>query len=332
MSSMVKSSKTKTKQVPAKKPLKRSKKTSRPNQKHRKIEAPRYKSFKLSKRIKHPGKPLTGSFTLFGRSVRHLLAHRKVFLSITLVYLLLTVVLVKGFGVSADVPELKSILEEAVGGEASGLLTGFTLYGVLVGGVGTAASEAAGAYQAMILIVISLALIWALRQTLAGEKTGLRDVFYRGMYPLIPFILILGVIALQLIPWVIANFMIGLLLAGVAVTGPEQLLWAMLILLLFILSVYMITSSVFALYIVSLPNVRPMQALRSARELVRYRRWSILRKLLFLPLALLVITAAITVPTILFLTPLAEWVFFVLSITALAIVHSYLYLLYREML
>ena len=54
----------------------------------------------------------------------------------------------------------------------------------------------------------------------------------------------------------------------------------------------------FALYIVTLPDMTPMKALRSARELVRYRRWTVLRKVLFLPLMLLVVAAIIMVPII----------------------------------
>jgi hypothetical protein len=94
----------------------------------------------------------------------------------------------------------------------------------------------------------------------------------------------------------------------------------------------MVSSSIFALYIVTLPDVTPMQALRSARELVRYRRWSIARKVLFLPVSLLVIAAVIMVPVILLVTPASEWVFFILSMLSIAVIHSYMYSLYRELL
>jgi phosphatidylglycerophosphate synthase len=75
-----------------------------------------------------------------------------------------------------------------------------------------------------------------------------------------------------------------------------------------------------------------MKALRSARELVRYRRWTILRKVLFLPLLLLIVTAIMMVPVISVVTPLAQWVFFILMMAAIAVVHSYMYTLYRELL
>lgn len=94
----------------------------------------------------------------------------------------------------------------------------------------------------------------------------------------------------------------------------------------------MITASVFALYIATLPDMTPLRAYRSARQLVYGRRLLIWRKFLFLPAALLVLAAVIEVPFILFITPLAVWTFFIVGVVALPVVHGYLYSLYREML
>jgi hypothetical protein len=94
----------------------------------------------------------------------------------------------------------------------------------------------------------------------------------------------------------------------------------------------MITSSLFALYIVTLPNMQPMKALRTARQLVRHRRMLVMRKLLFLPFIMLIISAVVTVPVILYATPIAEWLFFALTMIALAVFHSYIYVLYRELI
>jgi uncharacterized membrane protein YoaK (UPF0700 family) len=94
----------------------------------------------------------------------------------------------------------------------------------------------------------------------------------------------------------------------------------------------MISSSLFALYIVTLPDMTPFKALRSARELVRHRRWTVLRKILFLPIILLVVAAIIMLPIIIWLTSLAQWVFFLLTMFALVAANAYMYTLYRELL
>jgi hypothetical protein len=144
---------------------------------------------------------------------------------------------------------------------------------------------------------------------------------------------VLFVIGIQLLPLLAGNWLYATVIGGgIAVTGLEKLIWILLVILLILLSLYMVSSSVFALYISTLPDMTPLSALRSAREIVRYRRWVVMRKVLFLPVCLLIIGALIMVPLIIFVTPLAEWVYFGLSMLSLAVIHSYMYSLYRELL
>jgi hypothetical protein len=302
--------------------------------KNRKLAIPKYQSFRINKRIRSPKPQPMGAFRLFGASLRHLKANWRLFTGIVLVYLVLTIVLVKGFGVSSsNVPEVKSTLQELFKGAGGQLTTGFTLFGLLLGTTGSVSSDVAGAYQTILLVIVSLVIIWALRQTMAGSKVGVKESFYKGLYPLIPFLLVLLVIGLQFIPLLVGNFLYSTVFGyGLAVTAAERVVWILIFGLLVLTTLYMVTSSIFALYIVTLPDVTPMQALRSARELVRHRRMAIARKVLFLPVSLLVIAAAIMIPVIIFLTPLSEWVFFLLSMAALTIIHSYMYTLYRELL
>ena len=318
-----------------KKPTKKITKNKMPTDtpKNRKLKSPEYKSFKISKKIKHPGAKLTGAIKLFVGSIRLIFSHKKIFIGIVTVYLVLTLIFVKGLGISSDLTELKSTLQEVFSGGAGNLYAGAALFSYLVGSSGSASSDIAGAYQTILLIIVSLAIIWALRQVHADKKIRIRDAFYKGMYPLIPFMLVLLVIGLQLLPLLIANTVYGIVITnGLAITFLEKTIWLMLYGLFALLSLYLITSSVFALYIVTLPDVSPMQALRSARQLVRYRRWTIMRKFIFLPVAVLFIGAVIIIPLIIYATPLAEWTFFALTMLALAVIHSYVYNLYRELL
>jgi hypothetical protein len=303
--------------------------------KTRRIQQQTYKSFRLSKRLKQPKAPILGSFRLFRLSVRQLIKNWRLFGGIVLVYLVLTVILVKGFGVSSNIGELKATLQDVFQGKTAQLTTSFTLFSVLLSNAGSAASEVAGAYQTMLLVITSLVLIWALRQVQAGKKAKIRvrDAFYKGLYPVVPFLLVLVVISLQLIPMIIASFLYSVVFTnGLAVTPIEQGLWALMLAVLVLLSLYMITSSIFALYIVTLPDMQPMQSLRSARDLVRHRRWTIMRKVLFLPFILLLISGVTMVPLIIVSPSVAEWLFFVMSMLSLAVVHGYMYGLYRELL
>jgi hypothetical protein len=303
--------------------------------KKRTLKQPGYQTLRLHKRIKHPKPPLPAAFRLFGRSLKTLKVHWWLFGGITVVYAVLSLILVKGFGTTAHIAQLKSLLEAFSHGANAQFNTGFTLFSVLLTNVGNSGNPHGNVYQTILLLIISLVAIWALRQVTSSKraKVTIRDAFYKSLYPLIPFLLLLIVVALELFPIVVANFLYGVVFNnGVAVGWFEIMLWGLLLGLLVLFSLYLLTSTIFALYIVTLPNITPMTALRSARELVRHRRFMVMRKLIFLPAVLLALAVLIVVPVI-FLAPVAaEWVFFAFSMIAVVVVHSYMYTLYRELL
>lgn len=312
---------------------KSSKSTKRPVASVRKKKPAQYKAFKLQKRIKHPASKLTGSFRLFGRSIKELIANWRIIGGILLIAVALNFLFVKQMNIRVGIEEVRQEINTLVGGNDGGWAMGATLFSLMLGSAASTSSEAASIYQLLLFVLLSLVTIWALRQIHAKAKLSVKDAFYKSTYPLIPFLLVMFVICLQLVPLLIGSSLYGIVTAnGLAVTTPEQILWLLLFALLALLSLYMVSSSLFALYIVTLPDMTPMKALRSARQIVRYRRWSIMRKVLFLPIALVVIAAAIIVPLIVVYAPLAEWVFFVLTSAGLIVFHGFLYNLYRELL
>lgn len=297
----------------------------------RRLKYPKYSHFRLSKKIKHPSPKLSPAWRLFGRSIVSLVKYWKIFLGILVIYILLTLALVKGFSLNSGLIDFKQTLQTISSTTPLNLNSSITLLNFLISNSGPT-NDVATAYLSILLVIMSLAIIWALRQTQAGLKITVRDVFYKGLYPLVPLILVLLVISLQTIPLLGANFLYSIIFGTVAVSLIEKALWVILFFLLVVLSLYMITSSIFALYIVTLPDVTPLQALRAAQQLVRFRRWTIMRKLLFLPFILLLIGTVILLPIILYLTVAAEWTYFCLSIAALFVIHSYIYTVYRELL
>ena len=300
--------------------------------KPRKLKQGSYKSFTLQKRIRTAA-PIPGAFHLFWNGLQVLRRHWVVFSGIVLVYALLNVLLVQGINSVGNLEEAKQTVTEAYGDQLNGIGFGVTLFAHLVSTSGSALSPAAGAYQLILALIMSIVLIWTLREVYAGHKVRIRDGFYKGVYPLVTFVLVLCVIALQLLPLLFGGMLYNLVAAnGIAITGMEQILWVALFFFFSLISLYMMSSSLFALYIVCLPGMTPIRALSSARELVRNRRWTVMRKVIFLPIALLVIAAVIIVPLILLAAPLAVWVFFILSMCSLAVIHSYLYALYRSLL
>jgi hypothetical protein len=182
---------------------------------------------------------------------------------------------------------------------------------------------------------MALTFIWVLRSSQAEnpQKIRLKDGFYKGMYALVPFLLVIMVIALQLIPLLVGASLYSIVVSnGLAVSGLEQFVWGAGFFILAVWSLYMIAPSVLALFIVTLPDMTPIKALKASRKLVQYRRWTVLRKELFLPVIIIVLLGLLTLPIILWATVLAEWVYFALSLVVLPVTLSYLYTLYRELL
>lgn len=277
--------------------------------------------------------PLPSAYAILRKSLRLSRQASHALAGITAIYGVAVVLLVRGFSASEDFVTLKSLLDSFMTG-AFGKLQSIALQlTILFGGTATSSTPNAGIYQSILLVICSLALIWVFRQSQAKQPVSTKDAFYKGMYPLIPFIGVLCIIGIQLIPLSIGSYLYNSLIAkGIAVHGYEKGLALLIFAVLAYWSLRMVTGSLFALYVVTLPNMGPLQAVRSTKQLVTGRRLLIWRKLILLPVAIIVGTSILILPFLLFLTPFVVWVFFVLSTLWFALIHSYLYTLYRELL
>jgi len=290
------------------------------------IQEPAYRSFRLQKKLPKPETvKLSSSFLLFRRSLGVLGHHWKHFAGITIVIAILNLFLVQGF-FSTNVAELKNSVAQG-SGASSQLAAGISALGTLVGSAGNDASTSA--YRFILLIIGSLAIVWSLRHVLADKTIRIRDAFYEGMYPFVPFILIFLALSLALGPLALAMYLYGLV---ASTNGVEVLLWAALLVSLTALTLYWLSSGLFALYIVALPGMQPVQALRSAVRLVKYRRFLVIRRILFLPLIITILMALIMLPVIALAPAAASVVFFICIMIMLPIIHSYMYTVYRELL
>ena len=243
-----------------------------------------------------------------------------------LIFAGLNLVLASGLGNIAG--NFRSLTQDLDGSRLEQALIKFSS---LTGGQGTGGSDASSAVSSMIFLVGSLAFIWALRQLMAGEAVRVKEAFYQGMTPLVPFVIILLVIILQLLPITITAAVLGIIITG-AFGHAASIIFTILFLSAASWSLYMLAGSTMALYISTLPEMQPLKALRSARDLVRFRRWAIMRRLLMLPIILLLAFLLIFIPLLLIIPPLAAPLFFVAYVLAIFFAHSYLFNLYRWLL
>lgn len=297
------------------------------------VKAPKYSSFKLQKKIPvaQLGPVLPSAFRVFKDSVQIMLSSPKTFLGILFWFGLVNLVFIQGFS-TGNVSSIKSSLDNAYQSGTGHVFSGLASFAYLLS-TSSSSDSSTGLVQFIWIILVSLALIWTLRQVYAGRKPTAREGFYSSMFPLIPFILVICVMAVQLVPFIVGGTVFSAVVNnGIATSTLQIVIWALLFLALTILSLYFLCSSIFALYIVCLPELTPLKALRSARQLVTARRWTVARKLLFLPLVLGLANVAIMLPIIFLAPAIASWVFAIVSAFNLAIAHSYFYTLYRSLL
>jgi hypothetical protein len=199
-------------------------------------------------------------------------------------------------------------------------------------------------YAALIAILAWLTSVWLLRNILAGHKVKLRDGLYNAGSPILSTFLVALLLLVQMLPFALALIgysaasATGLLAAG----GVESMLFWIAAGLLTTLSLYLITSTIFALVIVTLPGMYPFQAIKTAGDLVVGRRLRILMRLLWLAAGVSIAWVIVMVPIILIdmwlkgVWSAITWVptipFTLLTLGALTIIwaSSYVYLLYRK--
>lgn len=305
-------------------PKKTQKKSStKPAIMHR-LQAP----FQHRKKTPYIGAKLSSGIDIIKQSLGLIWEHKVSFGGVLLVYGILQIILVQGV-LANNFSELRNIFEDSFGGVAGS----FATLSYMVSNIGQVTSPEAGVYQSILLLIGSLAIIWAVRQLSAGKDIRIRDAYYKGMYPLVPYTLVTLVIALQLLPAIIGAWLFGVVVAnGIAVSMLEQGLWLAVFFVFASASIYMLCSSLFALFIVSLPDMTPMRALRSARGIVRYRRISIVGRMVILLLFVAVTYIAVMVPVIMFVAVLAPIVFYVTTVMITGLSITYMYIIYRELI
>src|SRR3990167_8694723 len=292
------------------------------------------KKFKAKKEAKERVR-LPGSFRHTWRSFKVIKRFWKPLVGITGIYLILNIIFASGISnLSTAVSDIKFNLEIGDAANLSPLSTALNGFGNLVASAGTSGSSTGSALQTALIVIVSLVLIWALRHLLAGKKIKIKQAYYSAMFPLIPFLLILVVIFIQLLPVLIGVPLASAILAAVFPSGGALASLTLIAVSVSFLgwSLYMLSSSVFSIYIVTLPDMPPRRALKSAKDLVKFRRWTLMRRLIYLPIFILVVMGLIVVPLIIYATFLVAPVFFGLGVLSLLFIHVYLYTLYRELI
>lgn len=305
----------------------------------RKLKAPEPKfpnniwPFRKGKHPKIPHAPLPPAYKILQNSLRVLSKNWGLFAGIAAIYAVLELIFVRGFALADDLGPIKADFTNVFHGHIGSASGGLGQFVSLLYGTNNSANQSAGIYQFFVIIIGSLAIIWTIRQLYSGVLPKIRDGWYRGTYPIVPIFLILVLIAVELIPFIFAVTLVVVANDGeIATTALERFVVIVIGLGLASLTIRWLSTSLFALYIATLPEITPVVALRTAADLVRHRRVEVVRKVGFLPIVLFIASVIVMTPIILFATALASWAFFLLTVIWIPIIHSYMYATYRELL
>lgn len=307
-----------------------------------------HRSFRLTRRRDYARSlalPGYWQFTAYvGRVLR---THIKLFGLLVLIYAALTAALV---GVTSEeaYSELTGIIrasgeETATGNWGAVEQSSVVFLSAISGGLSAEADASKQAYAGLIGLLTWLTTVWLLRAILAGQRPRLRDGLYNAGAPIVPTFLISLVLIVQLLPLALVGLGYGAATAsGLLEGGVEAMLFWLASALLVALSLYWATSTLLALVVVTLPGMYPMQALRTAGDLVVGRRVRILLRLLWAGVLVLALWALIMLPLIMVdawlkaAVPVLAWLpivpvsLLILSSATVIVVAAYVYLLYRK--
>lgn len=281
--------------------------------------------------------PLSSSWATARRAIGSLWQQGEFFVGLAVVYLLLDLLFVQSLA-QFDISKIKIALNMTDSMHPNILSQTFGVYSSLFTKAATGSNDAGGAYHFFIVTLISLVTIYALRHIYSTKAKRVKPLdlklsIYQSTGQLVPFLLVMGIMAVQLLPLIAAVYLTMIMVSGSIIIGAsQQAVAALIVVIISVLTAFWIARTIIALYIVTLPDMQPMEAFGKAKELVNGRRFSVGRKILALPVGLFVAAAIIVVPCLLLWGPLAQWVFFMLTGFGVIVVHAYLYTLYRELL
>lgn len=274
------------------------------------------------------GNQVASARKLVKESLSVLWNNKRLFVWFVILYGLLTVAFVRG-PQYLTTAEIKSKVQETI---PDSINDPTLVAGVLVSET-SQISQTAAVYAVVLYIIFSLAMIWLLRAVHEGKKVRLRDGFYYGMHGLVPVILIASLMLLQLIPVALGALIHSVVtVSQIATNSLEEAISWMVFAAFGFLTLSMFAASIQAIYIATLPEVTPMEAIRRSRMLVKNRRAKIILRMLvglllygFISFVVLLVIAS-TIPVA------GPWWWWIVGILALPIGQSYFYSLYRSLL
>lgn len=228
----------------------------------------------------------------------------KIFLPLLLIFVGLYIFLIGAMSENT-LADVKANVEQTNKDVADGKIgtvgkAGLTLLGIISTGGLTTMNDAQIVIAVLLFTIIWLVTIYLARHLLAGhQEIKMRDGFYSALSPLVSTLVVGLVIFLEAIPIMLTVIVFQVALTTEFLSTPfYALLFFMFAALMITLSLYLLSSSFFAIIVVSAPGLYPLTAVRMAKNLIMGRRLRFLIRVFYLVIIVALLYLLLLMPAI----------------------------------
>lgn len=302
-----------------------------------------HKSFVRTRRRDKIKKPNIEGYIAFPWYVMRMLWNRKwVYLRFVLLFFVLAVMFIGAIQAN-NASSVNNVIDSASSGtNIFGPVSraAVTVGSSMVGALNSNFSDVQYIYLSALIILAILTTVWLLRHQLAGKKLKVRDGLYASAAPIAAEYVLVVIGIVQLIPAALATLVyVSATTSGLLDGGIETAMFSIALLLTIVLTLYFMTTTLFAMFIASIPGTYPMQAYHAARKIVAGQRLRLLMRLLWMVIILLVTWFIVLVPFVIIVNSMgsgSSWAipiaYQLMVISSIVYATAYGYLLYRRMI
>lgn len=306
-------------------------------------EAASHKSFIRTRRRDKIQRPAIEGYIAFPWYVLRMLRNRKwVYMRFIVVFFVFSVIFIGALQVD-NISSVNEVIDSASSGDSvigPVMRAAVTVGSSITGALNNNLSEVQYVYLSALLILGVLTIVWLLRHQLAGHSLKVRDGLYNAAAPLAAQYVLLVVGIAQMIPAALAVLLyISLTSSGILNGGIETALFSVALLLVIVLTLYFMTTTLFAMFIATIPGTYPMNAYKTARRIVAGQRLRLLMRLVWMVIIVLALSFIVLIPIVIIVNSLGggnSWAipiaYQLAVITSIVYGTAYGYLLYRRMI
>lgn len=302
-----------------------------------------HKSFVRTRRRDKIKKPKIEGYIAFPWYVLRMLWNRKwVYIRLVFLFLILSGIFIGAMQID-NINSVNEVIDSASSGNnvlGPVMRAAVTVGSSITGALNSNLSDVQYIYISALFLLVLLAVVWLLRHQLAGNTVNLRDGLYNAAAPIAAEYVLVMIGVAQLIPAALVTLVyVSATTSGLLDGGIETAMFSLALFLVIVLTLYFMTTTLFAMFIATIPGTYPIKAYKAARQIVAGQRLRLLLRLLWMVIIIVFTAFIVLMPVVIIVNSFGggnSWVIpIAYQLTILASVvyaTAYGYLLYRRMI